>query len=80
MPTVFIVNAGLASSLGSKGALNAKMARIAREGFQKAGWSVLETNREHFWSIRKSSSATSADLSTLATRLRRYAPCARYQA
>lgn len=37
MPTVFIVNAGLASSLGSKGALNAEMARIAREGFQKAG-------------------------------------------
>ena len=45
-----------------------------------AGESVLETNREHFWSIRKSSSATSADLSTLATRLRRYVPCARYQA
>lgn len=40
----FIVNAGLASSLGSKGALNAEIARIAREGFQKAGWSVLETN------------------------------------
>ena len=43
MPTVFIVNAGLASSLGSKGALNAEIARIARERFQKAGWSVLET-------------------------------------
>lgn len=53
MPTVFIINAGVPSSMGSRGALSAEMVRIAREGFLGAQWSVLETNIGNEWTIEE---------------------------
>lgn len=53
MSTVFIINAGVPSPMGSRGALNDEMTRIAREEFERAGWTVLVTDLKNEWKLEE---------------------------